>query len=201
MALFLKYAIMGITFDALAAKKLLMAYFLRYGKYEGADMDCKTAQMMVTPYINRELKDRELEEFIDHIRDCKECYEELEIYFTIHFALRKLDEDKDVSFNIQKMLQDDLRLSGENHQLGLDAGGRAAFGSDADHSVSDGTRGKGRENPALQAVLRRKSRSGWKSPGGTQARERVGGAGEKEEKSSFRIGDIWKYGKKRRGQR
>lgn len=102
---------MGITFDALAAKKLLMAYFLRYGKYEGADMDCKTAQMMVTPYINRELKDRELEEFIDHIRDCKECYEELEIYFTIHFALRKLDEDKDVSFNIQKMLQDDLRLS------------------------------------------------------------------------------------------
>lgn len=74
-------------------------------------MDCKTAQMMVTPYINRELKDRELEEFIDHIRDCKECYEELEIYFTIHFALRKLDEDKDVSFNIQKMLQDDLRLS------------------------------------------------------------------------------------------
>lgn len=74
-------------------------------------MDCKTAQMMVTPYIKRELKDRELEEFIDHIRDCKECYEELEIYFTIHFALRKLDEDKDVSFNIQKMLQDDLRLS------------------------------------------------------------------------------------------
>lgn len=74
-------------------------------------MDCKTAQQMITPYINRELTDRELEGFIDHIRDCKECYEELEIYFTIHFALQKLDEDKNVSYNIQKMLKDDLRTS------------------------------------------------------------------------------------------
>lgn len=74
-------------------------------------MDCKTAQRMVSSYIRRELKDRELEEFLDHIRDCKECHEELEIYFTIHFALRKLDEEKDVSFNIQQMLRDDLRLS------------------------------------------------------------------------------------------
>lgn len=74
-------------------------------------MDCKTAQRMVSSYIKRELKDRELEEFLDHIRDCKECHEELEIYFTIHFALRKLDEEKDVSFNIQQMLRDDLRLS------------------------------------------------------------------------------------------
>lgn len=74
-------------------------------------MDCKTAQRMVTPYIKRELEDRELEEFIDHIKECKECHEELEIYFTIHFALQKLDEEKDVSYNIQKMLQDDLRAS------------------------------------------------------------------------------------------
>lgn len=74
-------------------------------------MDCKKAQKMVIPYIRRELRDRELEEFISHIRECKECYEELEIYFTIHFALQKLDEEKDVSYNIQKMLQDDLRLS------------------------------------------------------------------------------------------
>lgn len=78
---------------------------------KGAAMDCKTAQKMVTPYIKRELKDRELEEFIDHIRDCQECYEELEIYFTIYFALQKLDEEQNVSYNIQKMLKDDLRFA------------------------------------------------------------------------------------------
>lgn len=74
-------------------------------------MDCKTAQQMITSYIKRELTDRELEGFIEHIRECQECYEELEIYFTIHFALQKLDEDKNVSYNIQKMLKDDLRAS------------------------------------------------------------------------------------------
>ena len=74
-------------------------------------MDCKTAQQMITSYIKRELTDRELEGFIEHIRECKECYEELEIYFTIHFALQKLDEDKNVSYNIQKMLKDDLKAS------------------------------------------------------------------------------------------
>lgn len=74
-------------------------------------MDCKTAQSMVTPYIRRELDDRELEEFLEHIGECRECHEELEIYFTIHFALQKLDEDKNISYNIQQMLKDDLEAS------------------------------------------------------------------------------------------
>lgn len=74
-------------------------------------MDCKTAQSMVTPYIRRELDDRELEEFLEHIEECRECHEELEIYFTIHFALQKLDEDKNISYNIQQMLKDDLEAS------------------------------------------------------------------------------------------
>lgn len=74
-------------------------------------MDCKSAQSMVTRYVKRELKDKELEEFVHHIGKCKECHEELEIYFTIHFALQKLDEDKNVSYNIKQMLEDDLEAA------------------------------------------------------------------------------------------
>jgi predicted anti-sigma-YlaC factor YlaD len=70
-------------------------------------MDCKKAQSLVTLYIGKKLDDKETEEFLNHIDHCKECHEELEIYFTVHFALQKLDEDKDVSYNIQKMLKDD----------------------------------------------------------------------------------------------
>ena len=74
-------------------------------------MDCKKAQSLVTAYIKRQLDDRETEEFIDHIMHCQECHEELEIYFTIHFALQKLDEEQNVSYNIKKMLEDDLEAT------------------------------------------------------------------------------------------
>lgn len=74
-------------------------------------MDCKKAQSLVTAYIKRQLDDRETEEFIEHISHCQECHEELEIYFTIHFALQKLDEEQNVSYNIKKMLEDDLEAT------------------------------------------------------------------------------------------
>lgn len=78
---------------------------------EEENMDCKKAQSLVTAYIKRQLDDRETEEFIEHISRCKECHEELEIYFTIHFALQKLDEEQNVSYNIKKMLEDDLEAT------------------------------------------------------------------------------------------
>ena len=72
-------------------------------------MDCKTAQSLVIPYINDQLSDEETEDFLEHIENCKECYEELEIHFTVHYALQKLDEDDKISFNIPKMLKENLR--------------------------------------------------------------------------------------------
>lgn len=74
-------------------------------------MDCKKAQNLLIHYINNELKDEELEEFLDHIENCKECYEELEIHFTVQYALQKLDEDDKVSFDIPKMLKENLKNS------------------------------------------------------------------------------------------
>ena len=72
-------------------------------------MDCKTAQSLVIPYINDQLSDEKTEDFLEHIENCKECYEELEIHFTVHYALQKLDEDDKISFNIPKMLKENLR--------------------------------------------------------------------------------------------
>lgn len=74
-------------------------------------MDCKTAQKMIDLYMRKQLNKKELEAFLDHIRDCPECKEELEIYFTVKLALQKLDEERDVSFNIQKILHDNLAAS------------------------------------------------------------------------------------------
>lgn len=74
-------------------------------------MDCKKAQSLVTPYVKQELDENQTEEFLEHISGCPECHEELEIYFTIYFALKKLDEDQDVSYNIKQMLEEDLETT------------------------------------------------------------------------------------------
>ena len=57
-------------------------------------MDCKKAQSLVTAYIMRKLNDKDLEDFLEHVDSCEECYEELEIYYTVHYTIARLDEDE-----------------------------------------------------------------------------------------------------------
>lgn len=71
-------------------------------------MDCRTAQQKIMAYIQRQLNDRELEDFIEHIQNCPTCSEELEVYFTIYYALEKLDQDEQGSYNMQELLEKDL---------------------------------------------------------------------------------------------
>lgn len=62
---------------------------LRIGK--GDSMDCKQAQALVPRYIKQEIEGEEMEAFLSHVKRCEECYEELEIYYTIDTALKELD--------------------------------------------------------------------------------------------------------------
>ena len=55
------------------------------------DMDCRQAEALITPYIQDKLTTKELEEFLMHIENCKSCYEELEIYYTLLIGLQKLE--------------------------------------------------------------------------------------------------------------
>ena len=52
-------------------------------------MDCRTAESMVTRFIDHSLSVNELEEFLDHIETCPSCYDELETYFIVHEAMRR----------------------------------------------------------------------------------------------------------------
>ena len=51
-------------------------------------MTCREAERLVMPYINGELTDAELAEFLKHIDTCEDCREELEIYFTVDVGIR-----------------------------------------------------------------------------------------------------------------
>ena len=41
-------------------------------------MNCQNAQSMVLNFINNKLDKEETKAFIEHVRDCKDCWEELE---------------------------------------------------------------------------------------------------------------------------
>lgn len=76
-------------------------------------MDCKTVQQNIMPYIERKLSDRETEEFIEHVRGCEACSEELEVYFTIYYALEQLDKEDHDIYNIKEVLKKDLAQAEE----------------------------------------------------------------------------------------
>lgn len=70
-------------------------------------MKCEEALTKIEAYIDHTLSGRELEEFLEHVKSCRECYDELETYYIISVGMRYLEENLE-SYNIPKMLQEDL---------------------------------------------------------------------------------------------
>lgn len=72
-------------------------------------MDCTKAKNLVDAYIEGSLTDQECIEFLKHVKGCKDCYDELETYFIVDYALQYLDEsDSNRSYDMQKLLKDDI---------------------------------------------------------------------------------------------
>ncbi|NCB91326.1 MAG: zf-HC2 domain-containing protein [Clostridia bacterium] len=71
-------------------------------------MKCEEALMKIDDYINDSLSFKETEEFLEHVRGCPECYDELEIYFTIYMGMKYLEEEKLETYNIPQMLKNDM---------------------------------------------------------------------------------------------
>ena len=72
-------------------------------------IDCITAQKMIQPYLDRNLDDREASVCSAHVRHCPVCREELETAFLVDHALTFLDKDSSDSFDIARMVRDDLK--------------------------------------------------------------------------------------------
>lgn len=73
-------------------------------------MTCKEAMQWIMPYINDEMTDKEVQSFLEHIEGCKECYEELEVYYTIYAGLAQLDSDGS-TFDMRNILTDAIEVS------------------------------------------------------------------------------------------
>ena len=74
-------------------------------------MTCEMAQGKITPFINDQLTVQELDEFIQHVKNCRTCKDELAVYYALITAMKQLDEDSDLSDNYIAELEEKLLYS------------------------------------------------------------------------------------------
>ena len=67
-------------------------------------MNCLEAQSKIMAFIDNDLPDDELKEFIKHIKSCDNCAEELEIYYTLVVGMKQLDDGENISGDFRKQL-------------------------------------------------------------------------------------------------
>ena len=88
---------------------------LPVNKKNRENLTCKEATQMVVPYIEKQVCDSDLRKFVKHIKECKDCREELETYYIVYKGLMQLDEQEELPMNIIEALNEDLEIS--NHHL------------------------------------------------------------------------------------
>lgn len=73
-------------------------------------MDCRTFESKIPAYIAGQLNMEEMQEFLEHMDGCSECYDELEITYSVMQGIRQLDsedgdtEAKDLELSLEKSL-------------------------------------------------------------------------------------------------
>ncbi len=75
-------------------------------------MECKDIQKKIHSFIDDELDSKESLAFIEHIRKCPNCMEELSIEFLVITGLQRLDDAE--AFDLQKELDEKIKTNEEN---------------------------------------------------------------------------------------
>lgn len=56
-------------------------------------MTCRVFESKIPAYIQGRLQIEEMQEFLDHAHTCHECYDELEITYSVMQGIRQLDSE------------------------------------------------------------------------------------------------------------
>ena len=76
-------------------------------------MKCKEAEKLIPLFLDDELEDEDLREFMDHVEKCEECKEELTIQFLVLEGVARLETGN--VFDLQKELK--IRLDDADHGM------------------------------------------------------------------------------------
>ena len=71
-------------------------------------MTCLEAQSNIIAFIDKKLENETAADFVRHMRYCKNCREELEIYYTLLVGTRELDAGNNLSRDFKKDMEAEL---------------------------------------------------------------------------------------------
>lgn len=74
-------------------------------------MDCREMQGLIVPFIKSELTMEKAKEFFQHIDNCPDCKEELEVYYMMMVGIKELDEDNPKSLDLHSQFEELLECS------------------------------------------------------------------------------------------
>jgi len=81
------------------------------GRKRGCDVDCREAQGLIVPFIKSELTMEQAKTFFQHIDNCPDCKEELEVYYMMMVGMKELDEDNPKSLDLHSQFEELLDRS------------------------------------------------------------------------------------------
>ena len=72
-------------------------------------MDCREMQSLIVPFIESQLTLEKARAFLKHIEVCKDCKEELEVYYILLVGLKQLEEEPEESLDLHGQFEEHLR--------------------------------------------------------------------------------------------
>ncbi len=78
--------------------------------FTGKLITCREIVGMIPDFLDGKLSGRQQEHFLEHIRNCRNCYEELETNYMVNRTINYLDQDSRAggSFDFKPMFEKDL---------------------------------------------------------------------------------------------
>ena len=71
-------------------------------------MKCLEAQSYIMPFVSDKVPEAKQEEFVMHMKACPKCHEELEIYYILLKGMDQLNNEKKLSTDFNRDLENDL---------------------------------------------------------------------------------------------
>lgn len=71
-------------------------------------MNCKEAEYLIPQYLDDSMDKDTLLEFMSHVYECRNCYNELDTFFMVENAMDALEQDDKRSFDLSKLLKQDM---------------------------------------------------------------------------------------------
>ncbi len=71
-------------------------------------MNCKDAEKMISPFLEDDLDNKDLAQFLEHMESCAECREELTIQFLVLVGMKRLEDGNtfNLKYELDNMLKD-----------------------------------------------------------------------------------------------